>query len=168
MIDRSLTPQRIGLTITGRAPKLWLDLSFQMVLDTEREWLTVRKSFYGVLESEDAKDSLFHYDYERDKQDYYPDAHLQIVGQEAALRRLLPEKPLEKLHFPVGGKRFRPCLEDMIEFLIREGLVEGRDGYRSILEASRRRFQENQLRAAMRRNPELVEEYAHKLGLIPD
>jgi hypothetical protein len=38
---------------------------------------------------------------------------------------------LGRLHFPVGGKRFWPCLEDLVEMLIVEGLVSGRDGWQA-------------------------------------
>jgi hypothetical protein len=55
-----------------------MDVSFQLRLDAEREHLMVQQSFVGVFGSKDAKHGLFHYDYERDKVDGYPDAHLQV------------------------------------------------------------------------------------------
>ncbi|MFI0718036.1 hypothetical protein [Streptomyces sp. NPDC021224] len=131
-------------------------MSFKLQMDQWDQYLTVRSSFVGVFPSEDGKDALFHYDYERDKRDGYPDAHLQVAGQDEAMAALLPGKPTVKLHFPVGGKRFRPCLEDVIEFLIREGLTAGKDGYKAVLDREREKFRINQLRAAMRRSPEVV------------
>ena len=68
-----------------------------------------------------------------------------------------PGRPLGALHFPVGGKRFRPCLEDVIEFLAVERIVQKKDGYEKLLEAGRERFRRNQLMAAMRRDPETVD-----------
>jgi hypothetical protein len=59
----------------------------------------------------------------------------------------------------VGGKRFRPCIEDVIEFLITERLTEGREGWEKKLEEGRNRYRRTQLLAAMRRHPEVVEEY---------
>ena len=152
----NLLPLRLPLRIDAKAPRQWLDVSFRLQMDVEEQYLTVRSSFFGVFPTEDGKDGLFHYDYERDKADNYPDAHLQIAGQDAAMQALIPGKPSIKLHFPVGGKRFRPCLEDVIEFLIREGLAEGKPGHAPILEAGRERFRIKQLRAAMRRSPEVV------------
>src|SRR5882757_2868849 len=125
-------------------------------MDQWDQYLTVRSSFAGVFPTEMGKDGLFHYDYERDKRDSYPDAHLQIAGQDESMAALLPGKPIVKLHFPVGGKRFRPSLEDVIEFLIREGLTEGKDGYKAVLDRGREKFRINQLRAAMRRSPDVV------------
>lgn len=149
-----------------RAPKaeLWMDISFQLRLDAEREHLMVQQSFVGLFGSAGAKHGLFHYDYERDKADGYPDAHLQVDASSELLTALNDPKcdtgrSLAKLHFPVGGKRFRPCLEDVIEFLVAERLVVPRDGHEKLLEAGRERFRKNQLMAAMRRDPVTVEEF---------
>ncbi|MFI1957178.1 hypothetical protein ACH46L_20085 [Streptomyces althioticus] len=136
-----------------------MELSFQLHMDPEGEYLTVYKSFIGVFRDKETKVGLVHFDYERDKADGYPDAHLQVQGYSEFLAELLPDRPLAKLHFPVGGKRFRPCLEDVIEFLIVEGLVEGVPEWRGALAPGRERFQRNQLRAAMRRNPDIVREF---------
>ena len=151
-----MLPMRLPIQVGRKAPKLWLDVSFRLQMDQWDRYLTVRSSFVGAFPTEEGKDGLFHYDYERDKADDYPDAHLQVAGQDAAMAALLPGKPSVKLHFPVGGKRFRPCLEDVIEFMIREGLTEGKDGYRAVLDRGREKFRVNQLRAAMRRSPEVV------------
>lgn len=159
---RLLTAERFQLK--PRAPKveLWMDVSFQLRLDIEREHLMVHKSFVGVFGSKDAKHGLFHYDYERDKADGYPDAHLQVEASSGFFESLNDPKTdtgrsLAALHFPVGGKRFRPCLEDVIEFLAVERIVQARDGYEKILETGREQFRKKQLLAAMRRDPATVD-----------
>jgi hypothetical protein len=164
---RTLTAQRFKLK--PRAPKteLWMDVSFQLRLDAEREHLMVHKSFVGVFGTQAAKHGLFHYDYERDKADGYPDAHLQVGAVSDLFHTLNDPKTdngrsLAQLHFPVGGKRFRPCLEDVIEFLAVERIVETRDGYEAILEAGRERFRRNQLMAAMRRDPATVDRFIER------
>ena len=58
------------------------------------------------------------------------------------------------LHLPVGGRRFRPSLEDLIEFCILEDLVTPRRDWQDELNASRDRFRIQQLKAAVRRNPD--------------
>ncbi|MER5210515.1 hypothetical protein ABT063_08040 [Streptomyces sp. NPDC002838] len=146
-----------------------MDVKFQLRLDAEREHLMVQQSFFGVFGSKDAKHGLFHYDYERDKADGYPDAHLQVDARSALFEMLNdpkidPGRSLAQLHFPVGGKRFRPCLEDVIEFLVVERLVQARDGYEKILEAGREGFRKNQLMAAMRRDPATVEAFIERYG----
>ncbi|MFF6791087.1 hypothetical protein ACFY9C_18655 [Streptomyces filamentosus] len=142
-----------------------MELSFQLHMDPEGEYLTVYKSFFGVFRDETTKVGLVHFDYERDKADGYPDAHLQVHGDSEFLAESLPDRPLAKLHFPVGGKRFRPCLEDVIEFLIVEDLVVGASGWSEALAPGRERFQRNQLRAAMRRNPDVVRDFVKQYDL---
>lgn len=169
-LDKTMTAERFRLK--PRAPKaeLWMDVSFQLRLDAEREHLMVHKSFFGVFGSQDDKHGLFHYDYERDKADGYPDAHLQVEASSGLFTALNdpkcdPGRSLAQLHFPVGGKRFRPCLEDVIEFLIVERVVEARDGYEKLLETGRERFRKNQLMAAMRRDPATVEAFVERYGI---
>ncbi|MFD8771396.1 hypothetical protein [Streptomyces sp. NPDC059916] len=164
---RTLTAERFQLRPRAPRVELWMDVSFQLRLDAEREHLMVQQSFVGVFGSKDAKHGLFHYDYERDKADGYPDAHLQVDASSGFFGTLNdpkcdPGRSLGALHFPVGGKRFRPCLEDVIEFLAVERIVNARDGYEKILEAGRERFRQNQLMAAMRRDPATVDKFIER------
>ncbi|WP_345011147.1 hypothetical protein [Streptomyces shaanxiensis] len=169
LTKNTLTAQRFKLK--PRAPKaeLWMDVSFQLRLDAEREHLMVHKSFFGLFGAQDAKHGLFHYDYERDKADGYPDAHLQVDASSELFTTLNDPRrdvgrSLAQVHFPVGGKRFRPCLEDVIEFLIVERLVDAKDGYEKVIEAGREGFRKNQLMAAMRRDPATVEAFVERYG----
>ncbi|MFD6524672.1 hypothetical protein [Isoptericola sp. NPDC060185] len=58
-----------------------------------------------------------------------------------------------ELHFPVGGRRFRPCLEDVLEVLIVEFGIRCVDGWRDALADSRERYRSIQLRAAVHDSP---------------
>jgi hypothetical protein len=155
-------PVRRGRGITW----CWLNLSFRLSLDTELAYLTVVSSFFGVY-AEDAETScLCHFDYERNKADGYPEAHLQVFGQSAALEAWggrISSRGLDRLHFPVGGRRFRPCLEDVIEFLVAEKLATARDGWEQVIGESRQGFQRHQLRAAIRRDPETARQMLQEL-----
>lgn len=74
-------------------------------------------------------------------------------------------KPLEAVHFPNGGKRFRPSVEDFIEFLAQEGLVRDlHDGWKDVLDASRGEWMHRQTRAATRRHPEAAVEQLRDMG----
>jgi hypothetical protein len=121
-------PMPIGI---GKGkPRGWMDLSYRLCLDDVGQYLTVVSSFVAVFADEDGKLCLFHVDYERDKGHGYPDAHLQVYGESAALDAWQPgQRGLHKLHFPVGGRRYRPTLEDVIEFLIAEKLAEPAAGW---------------------------------------
>ena len=99
--------------------------------DEQEVYLMVKSS--AMILATDAvitnQNMLLHYDYQREKEDGYPEAHLQICAtseswEEAGMRHDGDTRLLSKLHLPVGGRRFRPTLEDILEFLIVERLVE--------------------------------------------
>lgn len=127
-------------------------------LDDEAKHLTVFSSYVGVFADLEERLCLRHYDYERGKPDGYPEAHVQVSATSPAFRAAcLPtgrDDTLAKLHFPVGGRRFRPTLEDVIGFLIVEGLADARPGWLEALDEHRKEFHRIQLRAAVRRDPE--------------
>jgi hypothetical protein len=151
-----LIATRVPVNITRKKPQVWLEVAYRCFLDPETGYLTVMSSYCAIYGPDDK--CLCHYDYERNKPDY-PAAHLQIHGDSPALGALPgPRKSIDlaKLHFPVGGRRYRPCLEDIIEFLIVEGFAQGREGWEAILEAERERFLQIQLKAAIRHKPELA------------
>ncbi|AYY11516.1 hypothetical protein EF847_01040 [Actinobacteria bacterium YIM 96077] len=128
----------------------------------------VVSSFCGVYADEGRQDCLCHYDYERGK-DTYPEAHLQVYGTSPALKSMTKASGvrrvagLEKLHFPVGGRRYRPTLEDIVEFLIVEKFATGRDGWEQVVQENRDRFLEIQLRAAIRRRPDVAHQVLNEL-----
>jgi len=53
-------------------------------------------------------------------------------------------------HLPVGGRRFRPSLEDVVEFAIAELNVDAKDGYAQRIEEGRERWRCLQVKAAIR------------------
>ncbi|WP_280498669.1 hypothetical protein [Nocardia farcinica] len=157
-----------GVTKRNRIPRLGCPisrpttcptfLSAQMTLapDEAGKHLMVDTSVIGLALDREMTKELLHYDYERDKGHGYPEAHLQICADSEHWHALGPDRALKKLHLPVGGRRFRPTLEDVIEFLIVEGFADGHPGWKAVLDASRDQFQEKQLRAAIRRYPEVA------------
>ena len=97
-------------------------------------------------------------DFSRDSINEYPAAHLHVSGDRqddltavcgGADRR---ETVLRNLHLPVGGKRYRPSLEDVLEFVILEGMADGHEGWQEEVEKHRTDWYERQLRAAVRRD----------------
>jgi hypothetical protein len=154
--DRPIAARAFGLS-TGAAnqtPRLFLDVSYTLRLDDRGTHMAVQKSTYGLYRDEEMSAPLAHWDYEREKLDY-PEAHLQIDAESEHWRAALrvagrPDEKVSHLHLPVGARRYRPTLEDVIEFLVVEKLCDALDGWRAVLEAERRRFHLNQLRAAVR------------------
>jgi hypothetical protein len=104
----------------------------------------VIRSVVGFCLDNALNNTLLHYDYERDKPDGYPEAHLQICAESAdwasACPKIGPTRALDRLHFPVGGRKYRPTLEDLVEFLVIEKLRAHR-GWEAVIEAGRERFQ---------------------------
>jgi hypothetical protein len=153
-------PVKIG----RRKPRCWLDIGYRFCWDPEQTYETVERSYFGMYADEDGKHCLAHVDYERGKKDQppgYPEAHIQIYGASDALdqwRGWDGSRGLHRLHFPAGGRRFRPILEDVVEFLIVERLAEGRPRSLELLERERQEFQRHQLRAAIRRNLDIARE----------
>jgi hypothetical protein len=149
------TAQDVRLRATGDVP-CWLRIVGQLFLDGD-SYLTVAKSAY-LVSAGNPPAELFHYDYERDKADY-PDAHMQVIAGSDAWDELLTasgkrEGSLSKLHLPVGGKRYRPALEDILEALIAEKILDPKPGWERVLEDNRVEFRRRQLRAAIRRDPD--------------
>ena len=167
LTKKSLESQRFRVRRGGGRTWCWLNLSFRLGLDDEQKYLTVVSSFIGVYADDDDRACLCHFDYERDKPGGYPEAHLQVFGESNALARWggrVQDRGLERLHFPVGGRRYRPILEDVIEFLISERLATGKDGWQQAVAGGRGEFQRLQLGAAIRGDPETARQMVRELA----
>ncbi len=141
---------------TSRAPgQLCLDVLHPLDLNESGQFLTTNKSTYTLKEI-GTGEPIVTYDYTRDPPNEYPAAHFHLHGESDVIRGMLQrcergsDKPSD-LHFPVGGRRFRPSLEDLIEFCVLERLVTPRGGWQEALDQSRERYRERQLQAAVRR-----------------
>lgn len=157
----------IAVTI-GADPKIWLGFSMRLEQDFQDEYLMVRQSIMLLSASADPADALLHYDYERDKPDDYPDAHLQICAtseewERVGIRIDGSERLLERMHLPVGGRRFRPTLEDIVEFLITEKLAQPKTGWKQAVDKGRESFRQKQLCAAIRRDPDTARDALARL-----
>lgn len=159
LTKKSLAPQVIALTTSQAKARCFLYAVWTLGLDDESGRLTVTKSKIALRAHDgDGADDIFSYEYGLDPDDEYPEAHLHVAGESPLLDELCDQTGtstrLRDLHFPVGGRRFRPSLEDVIEMLVTEGFVKARDGWHDVVEESRQAFQAGQLRAAVRQDPE--------------
>lgn len=145
----------------NKAPILRLSVDYKCELDGHGLWMAISESFIHVFVEPDGREPLFRYEFDRNNTGKVPSAHIQFHGHhpelEAAMRecgesteRAKARKRgrravyLHDLHFPVGGPRFRPALEDVLEMLIeefgvkpvgsvraaRKALEDGREGWR--------------------------------------
>ena len=150
----NLKSSPIGLRTRQPRTSLYLFLTYTLDLSEQDDRsLTVTKSTYGLGTSKTER--AFRYDYERGPSNGYPEAHLHILGGSERLADLVttgrPGRRPSRLHLPVGGRRFRPCLEDIIEFCI----VEPQHNlWKEKLDTHRDRFYRRQLQVAVRQDPD--------------
>lgn len=152
-----LVTQPIPVCRRTRRPRCWLDVQYMLRLDDAAEYLMVQTSFFGLYADAEGTLCLCHFDYERNKAEGYPEAHLQVDGESAALDRWSGSprtRELGRLHFPAGDRRYRTILEDVIEFMVVERLADPCEGWEDVVARERHEFQRLQLRAAIRRDPE--------------
>lgn len=161
-----LVASPVALCIDRKKTRCWLDAQYRCDID-DRGYLRVLSSYFGIY-APDGETQLCYYDYERTKEGY-PAAHVQVIGECPALGDLpgrRSAKELAKLHFPVGGRRYRPTIEDMVEFVITEGFADGRKDWRKTVDDHRDKFHEIQLRAAVRRKPDVALEVLKGMGKV--
>jgi hypothetical protein len=150
--------------ITGDAPLTvksqalaTLHVSMLCQLDHLNLWLAIDKSDVTVTSLLD-REPLIRFDYLR-VPDWCPSSHVQIHAHRGAFSHLLAltghKKPhqISSLHIPTGGSRFRPGVEDVLQFLIEDCRFDGADGWRAAVERHRTEFRRKQLRAAVRAMP---------------
>lgn len=127
----------VPLTVDG-ATLLTLKVKYFCTWDGHEQFLAVERSDVKVFAGDVATgEPLFRYEYVRKPGRDHPGAHIQVhahrdaiahvmgnVGRSTtrARRRAHEDDPprMSDLHFPVGGPRFRPCLEDVLEMLVCE------------------------------------------------
>lgn len=125
-IKGSVIPLSLSKDVAERSRAgLWLRIEFRVAPDSEGEHLRVNRSLVGLCVNPKTGQCAMRVEYDRDY-DTAPAAHLNVAGESTMLGYAFATagskpKPLEKVHFPNGGKRFRPSVEDFIEFLAQEG-----------------------------------------------
>lgn len=177
-----LTVMGCGVTRTSPSPKpiplgderrVWLYLLHSYGWDPEEEFLTMTRSTLSLYTSESMEDHelVVGMDYIREPANQYPGCHLHVHGDRDDLDHIYlgdtrDSRKLRDLHLPVGGKRFRPTLEDLIEFVITEEMANPHDGWADVVAEHRRRWQEIQLKAAVRRQQDVAAEALQAAGWI--
>lgn len=169
----------IPLAVDGK-PLLLLKVEYRCCFDSAGAYLAVDSSHFKVY-SAGANEPLFRVDHVRDPQSTIPSSHLQLHAHRDAFAFVMAragrnspkgttrassgEVPrLSELHFPLGGHRFRPCLEDVLTMLINElGVDCPPDGLAS-LAAGRAEWRRQQVRASVRDCPAAAADVLRALG----
>ncbi len=171
----------IPLLIDGRH-RLNLRVEISCTWDRAKRYLTVIDSKCSVetLGEGTRAQPLFRFEYDRSATGGLPAAHIHVHAHpdeitwmmtlgnrhRAKGRRAKGAMPvLSELHLPVGGARFRFCIEDVLEMLIVEFGVDARDdNWHSILAEGRAEWRRMQLAAAVRDGQETAAKALREAG----
>ena len=151
--------QRIPLTVSGEH-LADLSLALYQTLDHSGRHLKTTRSDFGVFSTLDrtplvrleyrsdmSEDPVCHWQFHAERGAF---THLLSIANSNDARRVPTPHDLSKVHLPVGGERFRPGLEDLIEMLIRDCGVDSAEGWREALAAGRERWRHRQFRTSVR------------------
>ncbi len=118
-------------------------LNFEMTLDREGRYLAVHKSTFQLLDVR-GKKPIIRIEYVRDAHTS-PCSHVHFHAESGLFTHLLAQTghptpaEMQSIHVPTGGDRFRPCVEDFLEFLIKDcrvpGAVDGKRRSRSAVKS---------------------------------
>lgn len=166
-------------------PLLRLTAEYFCTWDGHEEFLAVDNSKVAVYVAKDGREPLFRYEFERLAYPKIPSAHIQFHGTHPELERVMRDcgestprarwrknakakSALSALHFPVGGPRFRPVLEDVLQMLIEELGIQPhggspRDAYNHLADA-REQWRRLQVATCVRDAPSEAVEVLRKLG----
>ncbi|WP_025102440.1 hypothetical protein [Microbacterium paraoxydans] len=146
----------LGLDSSGQFLKAWQSkIAVHSTLDRTP---LVRQEFDAAM-SESAPLAHWHVHADRG-------ALSHLLGRAHAVRGDVVKKPhdMSSLHFPVGGERFRPCIEDVLEFLVREFGIDRQDGWESAVRDGRERWRRMQFRSTVRDLPDEAADVLRKHG----
>ncbi|MFB4319948.1 hypothetical protein [Actinomadura sp. 21ATH] len=175
----------IPITIDGKL-RLELSVTLKGTWDGAKDYLAIEESKAAVRMAGGNAEPLFRWEYIRHPKSNIPGAHFQVHAHRdevvylllsggAANRRIKnrldqldrtsPTIPqLSNLHFPVGGARFRPCLEDALQFLVEEFGIDRQDGWKDVLCEGRRAWRRAQTGVVVRDCPDEAVRVLRSLG----
>ena len=174
-----------GIVIpVGEGGSLALEVNYRCELDGAGLYLKVLSSRVAVYAGSRPKgDPLFRFEYVHNQVDGLPAGHLHVHAHRdqftrvmtlaaisgAARRQVGPEAELEaarmsKIHFPTGGHRFRPTLEDVLQLIEEEfGACPG-STWHDVLRSNRVQWRRQQTGAAVRDCPSEAVRVLQELG----
>lgn len=156
-------------------PVLFLYLTYVVGFDHSSKYLRVEESSISLqVKVKDNKNAapLIRVEYEREKKHAAP-AHMHIHANSPELAWLfgiagISAPDFHALHFPMGGQRFRPTLEEFLFFLDDEKIFTNWHDrhWRTHLEKTLFEWERIQTCSAVRRHPEAVAEELRDLYYI--
>ncbi len=168
----------------GNGATLALEVNYRCELDRAGLYLKILSSKVAVYAGSRPKgDPLFRYEYVHDQGDGLPAGHLHVHAHRdqftrvmtlaavsgTARRQAAPDAELEaarmsRIHFPTGGHRFRPALEDVLQMIeVEFGAAPG-PKWPEVLQTNRAQWRRHQTGAAVRDCPSAAVRVLQELG----
>lgn len=145
-----------------------LAVSYHCAPDRPGHYLAVRKSMFQLTSPQEGT-PLLRLDFDH-AMHTVPAAHWNVHGERGAtsvmLARCNPDHSglLSQVHLPVGGIRWRPCLEDFVDLLIAEFNIDHHPNASKLIEAGRQQWRTFQTRSVVRDSPEDAAAVLRNLG----
>ncbi|MDF7664198.1 hypothetical protein PT282_05930 [Bifidobacterium sp. ESL0763] len=169
----------------GGEHALNLSLMFDCSCRKDRSWLQIDKSLL-MLSGQDEHVPIIRFDFLRRVSSQIPSAHINVYGTNDTATRLMlacsggvrsksrRKKYLDdgafptfsSLHIPVGGDRFRPGLEDLLQMAIYEFHIDVADSWQAVLTKSREEYRTNQLKSLIAEFPDVAYQALKEEGLV--
>ena len=175
-------PLGIPLTIDG-VPIFRLLVSYRCEWSAGQHFFAVESSSFTVR-VENVNEPLIHFDYVRKAGASIPVAHINVHAHrdELVFAMMIAERGRGKsrsklsargkipriatLHIPVGGHRFRPSLEDVLEMMLLEFGVDRGKSAQAALDAGRANFRSIQVSASVSDDAPTAADSLRRLGYV--
>lgn len=170
VVVKTVAPEGLVLTVAG-SPVFRLGAKYYCELNQANKYLAVENSSFTVFHYA-TTEPILRYDFIRKPKSDVPSAHINIHTESEALTRAMEDSGKNKrtdrrraaaagsarqrpseLHLPLGGPRFRPSLEDVLEMLVVEFAIDCATGWRVSLREGRSLWRDTQIRASVADNP---------------
>lgn len=141
--------------------RLHLRCAYRLCPNTDGSHLAVEKSSLKIeFKTVDKFVPIVRFEYDRGARNK-PASHFQFHADSVALglllsraRRYEAAAQQQRIHFPMGGERYRVCLEDVVELLVNEFAAKPIPGWKQKVEEGRRKYERIQTDTVLRNNLE--------------
>lgn len=170
----SLKASKVLYLGKGRSERASISCEYDLCVNSTGKHLAVDSSSFKVEFKANKRPVLIvRFEYERQARNK-PVQHFQFHAESLPLAILLARAgrydiaaQQQDVHFPMGGHRYRVCLEDVIELVIREFNAESNPEWETRVRDGRRKFRERQTDTIIRKNlgrsVEMLEELGFKI-----
>ncbi|MGO4250145.1 hypothetical protein AB4Y87_23370 [Paenarthrobacter sp. RAF54_2] len=180
VVVKTISGAGLTLEVEGK-PVFRLGAKYYCELNEANTYLAVEQSIFTIFHF-DRTEPILRYDFIREPKSDVPSAHINMHTDSEALTKAMEDAGKNKrterrrasgapakasqLHLPLGGPRFRPALEDVLEMLVVEFAIDRAIGWGESLREGRSLWRDTQLRAAVADNAGAAVEALEELGFM--